>query len=574
MNGSTMDAGYPKQIQDNWAVPDDWDQGIDAALMRRSNGKLYFFEGQNYIRFKSPGELDPGYPKAIANEKADREELWRDPAMQSLGYSASFDGVKDYVADLRQDKSAQWAFVAFFTRYPLKHFGYAGRPRIVMHVDNDGWGKDNIDRVFAHETGHIFGAPDEYASSGCHCGGAYGFYRRPNKNCANCAVKLHFDDGYPKSISPNWSGLPAGWTSDLDAALMHDNGKIYFFKGSQYLRLTGSKVDSGYPRSIAGNWKNLPSSFESGIDAALMRDNGKVYFFRGSQYARLTGTKMDAGYPRPIAGNWKQLPASFESGIDAALMRQANGKIYFFKGSQYVRVGSNSTMDPGYPASISGNWPGLPAGFKNGIQAAINRDNGKIYLFDGSQYVRYTEGVPCIMKSNSWEVCDWTPGHLGWETFLTGIDAAFWRVSNDRIYLFSGPWYVRLTDSTSDGPEDGYPKKIAGNWKGLPSSFKSGIDAALMRESNGKIYFFKGSQYVRIGGDSKMEAGYPRPIAGNWKGAPAAFNQGFDAALMRKGNGKIYAFKGRKYIRWSNVSSGMDGGYPRWIHGNWMAFPK
>lgn len=357
-----------------------------------------------------------------------------------------------------------------------------------------------------------------------------------------------------------------------------------------------------------------------------MRDNGKVYFFRGSEYVRLTGTRMDSEYPRPIAGNWKQLPANFNDGIDAALMRRNNGKIYFFKGNQYARISSDSSMDAGYPRSISGNWPDLPSNFAQGVQAAINHDNGKIYFFRDGEYVRYGEGVPCIMKSNSEAVCDWTPGHLGWESFLTNIDAAFWRTSNDRIYLFSGPWYVRLTNDTAAGPEPGYPKRIAGNWRGLPASFESGIDAALMRESNGKIYFFKGSQYVRIGdnsevdahypkpitgnwkdlpasfnqgidaalwresnekiyffkgnqyvrvdSDSTMELNYPRPIAGNWKGAPEAFNQGFDAALMRKGNAKIYAFKGRQYIRWSKVSEGIDDGYPRWIHGNWMAFPK
>jgi hypothetical protein len=626
LTGSTMDAGYPKPIKGNWGVPGDWEHGIDAALMRRDNGKVYFFKGQNYIRFKTTQQLDPGYPKAIANEKADREKLWRDPAMAKLGFSSNFDGVKDFVEAQRQAKNAQWSFVGFFTRYPLKHFGYAGRPRVVMGVDNGSWGMDNIDRVFAHETGHIFGAPDEYASSNCSCGGSHGFYRRPNKNCANCAVHLHFDDGYPTTISPNWSGLPVAWRSNLDAVLMRDNGKVYFFKGDHYLRLTDAAVDAGYPKPIAGNWQNLPAAFNSGIDAALMRDNGKIYFFKGSQYVRLTGSKKDAGYPKPIAGNWKNLPAHFNSGIDAALMRENNGKIYFFKGNQYVRIGKDSIMDRGYPASIAANWPGLPTGFQNGIQAAMNRDNGKIYLFDGNQYVRYTEGVPCIMKSNSWEICEWTPGHFGWETFLTGIDAAFWRVSNNRIYLFSGPWYVRLTNTTSNGPESGYPRKIAGNWKGLPKAFRDGIDAALMRESNGKIYFFKGSQYVRmnndsrmdagypkpiagnwkglpaafnqgidaalwresngkiyffkgsqyvrIGNDSRMEAGYPRPIAGNWKGAPASFNQGIDAMLMRKGNGKIYAFKGRKYIRWSNVANGMDAGYPKWIHGAWMAFPK
>ena len=57
-----------------------------------------------------------------------------------------------------------------------------------MHYLNDNWGPDNIDRVFAHETGHVFGAPDEYASSSCGCGGSHGFFGKPNGNCENCAT--------------------------------------------------------------------------------------------------------------------------------------------------------------------------------------------------------------------------------------------------------------------------------------------------------------------------------------------------------------------------------------------------
>jgi hypothetical protein len=120
---------------------------------------------------------------------ADLEAHWRDPAMAALGYGPGLAGVQAYAEDLRHQQGSDWAYVTFFTKYPTGWFAYAsiGGPRLVMQYDNDGWGPDNIDRVFAHETGHIFNAPDEYASSNCNCGGTWGYYGKPNANCANCA---------------------------------------------------------------------------------------------------------------------------------------------------------------------------------------------------------------------------------------------------------------------------------------------------------------------------------------------------------------------------------------------------
>jgi hypothetical protein len=128
-------------------------------------------------------------PGSSTLTSAQKETLWRDPAMQQLGFATGMAGVSAYVEKIRTNLGTTWTYCGFFTKYPLGHFAYAsiGGPRLVMDYANDGWGPDNIDRVFAHESGHIFGAPDEYASSGCDCGGSWGFYGKSNANCANCA---------------------------------------------------------------------------------------------------------------------------------------------------------------------------------------------------------------------------------------------------------------------------------------------------------------------------------------------------------------------------------------------------
>lgn len=78
-----------------------------------------------------------------------------------------------------------WAYVAYFTKYPLHHFAYAVSEKLCMEYANDNWGVDSINQVFAHETCHLFGAADEYGN--CICGGSNGFLGIPNNNCVNCA---------------------------------------------------------------------------------------------------------------------------------------------------------------------------------------------------------------------------------------------------------------------------------------------------------------------------------------------------------------------------------------------------
>ncbi len=631
LTGTQMDTGYPKPIAGHFkGLPDYFESGVHAALWRGDNDRLYLFGSKprnnlnQYVRYTDMfQEVDSGYPKYVGGlDAGDTEAMWRDPAQSALGVGPGREGFEQYVKDLVAELGTDWGLVAFVTRYPSYWGAYASTPKIVMRWKAGG---DNFDRVFAHETGHMFGAPDEYASSGCGCADAGRFFRAKNGNCENCASAISMDAGYPKPIAGPWKGLPASFQGGIDAAVWReDNGRVYMFKGDQYVRLTDVTVDAGYPKPIEGHWKGLPSSFTAGIDAAVWRrSNGKIYLFKGSQYVRLTDTTMDEGYPRPIAGNWKGLPSHFEDGIEAALWRESNDKLYFFKGSQYVRL-TETEMDAGYPKPIAGHWRDLPPSFTGGISAALmHRARKTVYLFSGAEYVRMSNGVPCLMSGNSPTVCGSTPLHVGWEAFLTHIDAALYRPDNGKTYLFSGAWYVRYSN-INDGIDEGYPKRIASNWQGLPPDFQSHLDAALWRESNQKVYLFKGNQYARLSG-SQMDPGYPRPIAGHWKGIPASFEEGIDGAFQRLSNGKIYFFKGsqyvrltetemdagypapltpnwtalpasfasgidaalmrgdtgqiyffkdRRYLRYSNVANGPDDGYPKWINSGWMPFPR
>ncbi len=115
------------------------------------------------------------------------EQPWRDAALAAIGYPAGGNGIRNYIRAIKAQKRAQSAYCSFFTHYTLNHFAYCSGSYLTMQYANDGWGPENLDRIFAHETGHVFGAPDEYAESNCDCGGAWGYHQRPNLNCENCA---------------------------------------------------------------------------------------------------------------------------------------------------------------------------------------------------------------------------------------------------------------------------------------------------------------------------------------------------------------------------------------------------
>jgi hypothetical protein len=133
------------------------------------------------------------------NRPSTDEKLWIPDVLTRLGVSAT---PSNYVGpartlahQVRTQAGADWGYLIFVVDSNNKTSGtftdgasaysYLQGPFIVMNYRNDGWGVSRMNLVVAHETGHIFGALDEYASSGCRTSDAGGYFGAFNTSCNN-----------------------------------------------------------------------------------------------------------------------------------------------------------------------------------------------------------------------------------------------------------------------------------------------------------------------------------------------------------------------------------------------------
>jgi hypothetical protein len=567
-NNWTVESGFPKNLN---SIGSGLNKGMDAALWSEANNKVYYFFGDQYFRVdpNNGWSIDGDYPKDIAGN-------WP-------GFPGSF----------------------------------------TSGVDAALWSETNSKIYFFKGNQYIRVDP---------------------------ANSWNVDVGYPKPIAGNWPGFPASFASGIDTAIYSfKNNKIYFFKDDKYIRVDPNNnwaVDPGYPKNISQNWHGLPVAFRNRLDAAFYdRNNDKVCFikshdilytnwFNGTSSAspvvtgsigciqgrlkargkalltattvrnllRTTGSpqmRLSGDPEQDLLSNWRGVDATFGSGIDAALWNGKSNTIYFFRGSQYIRINpaNNWNIDPTYPKPIEDNWPGFPSSFASGVDAALWSDtNQKVYFFKGSEYIR-------VDPFNGWNTEPGYPKPISgnWpgfpSSFASGIDAALWSDTNNKIYFFKDDQYIRVDPANNWNVDSGYPKPITGNWPGFPSSFASGVDAALWSGTNAKIYFFKGEKYIRTdpGNNWNVDPGYPNIIArqrignrpdlkevfstlnidSNWPGFPQSFGQRVDASLWSDTNKKVYFFKNNQYIRVDPFNNWeTEPGYPKPISGNWPGFPR
>lgn len=129
------------------------------------------------------------------------ELTWVNSTLATMGFSGtSWQPSYDYANWMRSTYGTDWGYAVFVAdslndtdgMFPnfTSAFAYLYGPYQVMTYDNGTtggqWTLSRMNQVFAHESGHIFGAPDEYAGAGtCTCTN-YGYLGVTNGNCVNC----------------------------------------------------------------------------------------------------------------------------------------------------------------------------------------------------------------------------------------------------------------------------------------------------------------------------------------------------------------------------------------------------
>ncbi len=424
--------------------------GLGWLATQNPDGLVFKYD----IRFVTV-DVQPGPDSLSADAK---ESLWRDPAMQQLGFGTGMGAVSSYVESIRGSLGTDWTYCAFFTKYPLYHFAYAsiGGPRLVMQYDNDGWGPDNIDRVFAHETGHIFGAPDEYAESNCSCGGSWGFYGKPNDNCANCApgggvecimkgntwnmcslTPYHF--GFPlttqtytgvwrQGTDAHYLWVNASWTSfvtkwqELTAQslrlhsfkITRDNGNERFHgvfragQGGHYLWVNADQV------SFVAKWQELAAQGLRLVNLEVQNVNGNLLY----SGAWLPG---DDAYYLWINADWNSFQAKWQE-LSSQNLRLHDLRIVNVGGEQRF-FGVWRAGNGGHYLWVNADWTNFVAKWQElGDQGLRLVD---IEAAETSQGRRFS-GVwlPGSDAYYLWAGADWQSFHAKWEE-LSGQGCAW-----------------------------------------------------------------------------------------------------------------------------------------------------
>ncbi|XP_049716649.1 vitronectin isoform X2 [Elephas maximus indicus] len=195
------------------------------------------------------------------------------------------------------------------------------------------------------------------------------------------------------------------------------------------------------------------------FDAFTDLKNGSLFAFRGQYCYELDEKAVRPGYPKLIRDVW-----GIEGPIDAAFTRiNCQGKTYLFKGSQYWRY-EDGVLDAGYPRNISGGFKGIPDNVDAALALPAHSYSGRerVYFFKGNQYWEYE-----FQQQPSREECEGSS--------LSAVFAHFALMHRDS---WEDIFELLFWGRHSGGARE--PKFISRDWRGVPGQ----VDAAMA----GRIY--------------------------------------------------------------------------------------
>lgn len=313
------------------------------------------------------------------------------------------------------------------------------------------------------------------------------------------------------------------------------------------------------------------------FDAFTDLKNGSLFAFRGQYCYELDETAVRPGYPKLIRDVW-----GIEGPIDAAFTRvNCQGKTYLFKGSQYWRF-EDGVLEPDYPRNISEGFSGIPDNVDAALALPAHSYSGRerAYFFKGKQYWEYE-----FQLQPSQEECEGSSMSAVFEHF-----ALLQRDSWEDIFelLFWG--------RSSGGVKE--PRFISRDWHGVPGK----VDAAMA----GRIYILgsaprsslakkqksrrrsrKRYRSRRGRGRSRSQNSH-RPSRSIWSAlfsseessGPEAYNYDYEMSWVVPATCEpiqsVYFFSGDKYYRVNLRTQRVDTvnpPYPRPIAQYWLGCP-
>jgi hypothetical protein len=320
---------------------------VDAAVVYR--GVTYLFSGDQYVRYSGPDYryVDAGYPRPIVGNLRTEEGFTNLPATFDDDLAERFAaGSRSMIDGAVANDRHVYLFVDRTCHVAARDVAASYDLGVLGRVRNNIADRQRVDAALVTGTATLLFSGDQYVK---YSGTDY----------------TRVDDGYPRTIAgslPDELGmseeLPVAFRDRLDAAFRTADGRTFLFAGDQYLTVDGEDVRVG---SVRGTWGVVRNSFRAenaGLDAAFAAPTGELYAFAGDQYVRYQPGKPDKvedGYPRLIRDAWGNLPADFEIGVDAAFT--LDGRVYLGQGEEYVRYsGGFDAIDRTYPQPYRHRW--------------------------------------------------------------------------------------------------------------------------------------------------------------------------------------------------------------------------